>query len=305
MAANSKIEWTHSTFNPHWGCARVSPGCEHCYAETFAHRLGLKVWGANADRREFGDKHWTEPLKWDKAAAKAGERHRVFCASMADVFEDHPVAQRSRDRLWPLIKSTPNLDWLLLTKRPENIARMLPADWGTGYANVWLGTTVEDRKRKGRIDELRAVPAAIHFLSLEPLLEDPDLGDDDLAGIDWVIVGGESGHGARRFDVTWARSIISQCRAAGVAVHVKQLGAFVVDRNDAFDTCSVPPEDDSQWPWHDRDPDDIEDNINGFREEYQGAPVRVHLRDKKGGDWNEWPADLRVREYPIVREVCQ
>lgn len=117
MGADSKIQWTHHTFNPWWGCARVSPGCEHCYAERDAARWGTK-WGVNAERRFFGDKHWAEPLKWNRAAGKARETRRVFCASMADVFEDREDLAPHRARLYKLIESTPCLVWQLLTKRP-------------------------------------------------------------------------------------------------------------------------------------------------------------------------------------------
>lgn len=146
MSEHSSIEWTDHTFNPWWGCARVSPACEHCYAETFSKRLGQKIWGVRAERRFFGDPHWREPLKWDRRAAKIGERHRVFCGSMCDIFEDRRDLDVHRERLWRLMAETPNLDWLLLTKRPENVALMAP--WREPWPfNVWLGTTVEDQNR--------------------------------------------------------------------------------------------------------------------------------------------------------------
>jgi protein gp37 len=217
MGESTKIEWCHHTFNPWWGCVRVSPGCEHCYAESFAKRVGQKVWGVKSPRRFFGDKHWAEPLKWNKAAAEAGERHRVFCASMADVFEDRRDLDEHRERLWSLIRQTPHLDWLLLTKRPENFKALLPADWGDGYRNVWLGTTAEDQKRlMDRLQHLLVTPAAVRFLSCEPLLEQLDLYFFEAAVLDWIIVGGESGPGSRPFDVEWARD-------------VKQLGGHFMD----------------------------------------------------------------------------
>jgi len=123
---STEIAWTHSTWNPWWGCTKVSPGCKRCYAETFAKRVGFKVWGQDGERRAFGNKHWAEPLRWNAEAEKAGERRRVFCASMADVFEDHSVAIAERPRLWSLIERTPMLDWLLLTKRPENVDLLGP-----------------------------------------------------------------------------------------------------------------------------------------------------------------------------------
>lgn len=229
MGADSKIEWTHHTWNPWWGCARVSPGCEHCYAEAFAKRTGHSVWGVKNERRHFGESVWSKPLAWDKAAATAKERHRVFCASMADVFEDRSDLVADRARVFDLIERTPNLDWLLLTKRPHNMNDMAPTSWRTGWPpNVWAGTTVEDQKRRGRIADLRNVPARVRFLSCEPLLERVDLGGL-LEGIHWVIVGGESGGGARRFDTCWADAIIDAARVSGAAVHVKQLGAHPIE----------------------------------------------------------------------------
>jgi protein gp37 len=217
VSFDSLIEWTHSTFNPWWGCVKVSPGCEHCYAESAANRYGHHVWGSKMPRRFFSDEYWAKPLKWNAAAAKLCERHRVFCASMADVFEDRRDLDIERAKLWRLIEQTPALDWLLLTKRPENMPRLLPGVIGR---NMWLGTTVEDVKRKERIDILRNVPAFTRFLSVEPLLE--DLGALDLRGIDWVIVGGESGHGARPMNEDWVRSIRDQCVSAGVRFFYKQ-----------------------------------------------------------------------------------
>src|SRR5258708_7584279 len=117
MGKNSHIEWTHHTFNPWWGCTKVSPACDNCYAEAWAKRVGNDVWGSKAPRRFFSDSHWKEPLKWQAQAAEEEERARVFCASMADVFEARPELDAPRARLWKLIESTPNLDWLLLTKR--------------------------------------------------------------------------------------------------------------------------------------------------------------------------------------------
>jgi protein gp37 len=156
-----------------------------------------------------------------------GERHRVFCNSLADVFEDRPDLSAPRHRLWRLILDTRHsLDWLLLTKRPENF-NMIPLSLAD---SVWLGVSVEDRKNKHRIDILRQTPAALRFLSLEPLLE--DLGELDLTGISWCIIGGESGPGARRCDVDWIRKIVWQCQAASIPVFVKQLGAHVIENGE-------------------------------------------------------------------------
>ena len=145
MAKNSRIEWTTHTFNPWWGCVKLSPACKHCYAESWARRVGKSVWGTKAPRRFFGDKHWSEPLKWNNEAAHAGIRARVFCASMADVFEDRDELDVWRERLWRLIAETPALDWLLLTKRPDLVSKKTP--WGKNWpSNIWLGTTVENQR---------------------------------------------------------------------------------------------------------------------------------------------------------------
>src|SRR5687767_5634241 len=128
MAKDSRIEWTHHTFNPWWGCVKVSPACAHCYAESWAHRLGAKLWGRDAPRRFFNDEHWKHPIRWNSEAERAGVRRRVFCASMSDVFEIRAELNPWRAKLWPLIERTPWLDWLLLTKRPQNIQRMAPWD---------------------------------------------------------------------------------------------------------------------------------------------------------------------------------
>lgn len=237
MGESSKIEWTDHTFNPWWGCVRVSPGCEHCYAETFDKRVGGHHWGpaATTERRFFGEKHWTEPYKWDAEARKDGVRRKVFCASMADVFEDNPLLEQQRNNLFTLIERTPDLDWLLLTKRPENIVDMMPARWRTAdqwQANVWFGTTVESQEYADkRIPELLKVPAALRFLSCEPLLGPVDLREwwhpiDGLAvltGPQWVITGGESGPGKRFCDPDWMRLLRDQCRAAGVPFFMKQM----------------------------------------------------------------------------------
>ncbi len=235
MAADSKIEWCRHTFNPWVGCTRLTPACDFCYAESWARRTGQpQLW--QGERRRTTASNWQQPIRWNKAAAAAGERHRAFCASLADVF-DNQVPTRWRDDLWHLIDQTPSLDWMLLTKRPENIAKMLPTpaigapEWEDGWPNVWLGTTVEDAARKRRIDVLRRVPARVRFLSCEPLLE--DLGAIDLTGIQLVIVGGESGPKARPMHPAWARSIHDQCATAGVAFFFKQWGEFLPE-DDAY-----------------------------------------------------------------------
>lgn len=234
MAENSNIEWTDHTFNPWIGCQKVSPGCDHCYAETWDAR-GLqgqaKRWGPHADRTRTSAANWRKPLAWDKAAAAAGKRARVFCASLADVFDNHSsIRLEWRDDLWKLIAATPNLDWLLLTKRPQNVARIVPG-WMAPHSwpeNVWLGTTAENQTEADRrIPHLLAVPARVRFLSCEPLLGPVSLSSYGTgASINWVICGGESGTGARPMHPDWARSLRDQCQAAGVAFFFKQWGEF-------------------------------------------------------------------------------
>jgi protein gp37 len=224
MADKTLIAWTTRTMNMWWGCTKVSPGCKNCYADTLASRYGHDVWGANKPRRTFGQKHWDEPLKWNREAAAKGERERVFCGSMMDWAEDHPTAIAEFKRAWPLIRATPWLDWQLLTKRPENILSRLPDDWGTGYANVWMGTSIENNDYVWRADELRKVPAVVRFVSYEPALG--PLDKLDLTGIHWVIYGGESGAGYRREDKQWARDIMARCRDAGVAFFHKQSASY-------------------------------------------------------------------------------
>ena len=181
-------------------------------------------WEPGAERKRTSIQNWNKAHAWNRKAQAAGRRFRVFASSMADVF-DNQAPEEWRDDLFEVIRSTPHLDWLLLTKRPQNIARMLPADWRDGYANVWLGTTVEDMARaRQRIPVLQSVPAVVRFLSCEPLLEGLDL-NPWLArgGVHWVIAGGESGPGFRPVDADWMRSLRFQCIASGTAFFAKQM----------------------------------------------------------------------------------
>lgn len=307
MGIETEIAWTDHTFNPWWGCVRVSEGCRFCYAESWDKRYGGKNWGPQAPRRFFGDKHWNEPLRWNRDAEIAGVQRRVFCASMADVFEDRRDLDAQRERLWKLIDATPHLDWQLLTKRPENMTRLAPSSWLNGWPpHVWAGTTAEDQQRADeRTRELLKVPAAVRFLSCEPLLgpvtlwsdvegvlrgpavivsggmtvstphEHSEGYDDSQPGIDWVIVGGESGPGARQMRLAWARDLIAQCKSAGVACFTKQLGA--APTTVTLDAAGFPRTTAGGDPW---------------------PATLVKLKSRKGGDMEEWPADLRVREFP-------
>lgn len=341
---NSKIGWTDHTFNPWRGCTKVSPGCANCYAETMSHRnpKTLGVWGPQGTRVVASEAAWKEPLKWNEKAKAAGERHRVFCASMADVFEDwgwrilnhdgdvmrynllsgdwgvwpgrateHDflVMQNIRARLFKLIDATPHLDWLLLTKRPENVLRMMPdylpchcriPEWeGAGNhspncdvfkprPNVWIGTTVENQQMADkRIPHLLKIPAAVRFLSCEPLLgplnlelylQYPPMTDgykmtftcQEWRGIDWVIVGGESGGKARPFYLQWAREIRDQVKGSDAALFVKQMGSNPID----IDRMPIP-----SGGIYDR-------------------RIPLKLAHSKGENPAEWPEDLRVQEFP-------
>ena len=230
MAENSKIEWTDHTFNPWIGCQHVSPGCDHCYAEAMMDkRYGRVEWGPHGERKRTSEANWRQPLIWNRKARQFkrehGRRPRVFCASLADVF-DNKVQESWRKELFALIRQCRRLDWLLLTKRPQNIAKMLPPDWGDGYANVWLGITAEDQLHYDqRWPRLSMIPAAVKFVSYEPAigpLRLPKRGPYP----DWLISGGESGGGARPMDPQWARNIIADCRRYGVAPFHKQWGTY-------------------------------------------------------------------------------
>jgi protein gp37 len=309
MGKNSAISWTHHTFNPWWGCTKVSEECEHCYAETLAKRFGFG-WGREAEPRLFGDQHWNDPIRWNREAEKAGDRKRVFCGSMCDVFEEREgkvgaLLDELRVRLWKLIPETPWIDWLLLTKRPENIPRMLPfieigGERSARFGNVWLGTTIGTAKAwRQRALALAEVPSAVHFWSCEPLLEPVAIlcprcdgsGNDHRAGDgggcsgdfpDLVIVGGESGANARPCHVEWIRSIQRQCREADVACWTKQLGANAI--GDGYDLSDETV----------RDLD-----AAGCDTLYEQA--KLQLRDRAGADPSEWPADLRYREMPEAK----
>ena len=226
MARDSAIEWTTHTFYAWWGCTKVSPACRGCYAEGIGKWLWPDpLWGPGADRRMLGDANWKQPLAWDRKAGQAGTRARVFCSSMSDVFEDRRDLDPARERLWALIAATPNLDWLLLTKRPEAVARLVP--WNRHWpANVWIGITAENQRYLDeRMAELARIPAVVRFISAEPLLGPLDLRrwSDKL---DWVITGGETGGKARASSPAWFRSLLIQCVQSEIEFHFKQWGEW-------------------------------------------------------------------------------
>lgn len=241
MAENSAISWTDHTFNPWWGCTKVSPGCDHCYAESFDRRVGGSHWGSGAPRRLVKD--WTKPRKWNREAERTGVLPWVFCASMADVF-DNEVPLEWRGRLWDLVRETPALRWIFVTKRIGNAVKMLPADWPDAFGHCGLVSTIVNQAEADRdIPKLLATPAAWRGLSMEPLLG-PVVLDAEYLGVllgkypfpklerlhrttvldmlDWVIVGGESGAGFRPIAEGWALDLMRQCAEAGVSFHFKQ-----------------------------------------------------------------------------------
>lgn len=285
MGQTTGISWTHHTANFWIGCQKVSPGCEHCYAEhdtpTRTRRAkGLELWGPpKTTPRDRTKGAWKDVLKWNRDAERDGVRRRLFVSSLADIFEDHPMVAPWRAEALALLESCTSLDVQLLTKRPQNIRAMVPSAWLTSWpAHVWVGCTVEDQKRaEQRIPHLLVVPARVRFLSSEPLLEAVDLtaipyagatlnaltghvaGPDDVTPerVQWVIVGGESGPGARPFALEWARGFVAQCREAGVPCFVKQMGDNAV--------------------------------VGG---------ERVRFVAHAGQQPDEWPADLLVQEFP-------
>ena len=252
MGQTTKIEWCDHTWNPWRGCAKVSPACDHCYAERQALRnpAVLGQWGDSGTRTHASAAYMDLPYRWNRAARKAGVRRRVFCGSLMDFFEDNMQIESDRRRAWQVIQDCTALDWLLLTKRPKNFARMLP--WCDGSdvrvrPHVWLGVTVENQAMADeRIPLLLGAPAAVRFLSCEPLVGPisfrwapwtkpavyPDGGSteshlDGMRGIDWVITGGESGRDARPMHPGWVGGLRNQCQAAGVPFFFKQWGEWL------------------------------------------------------------------------------
>jgi protein gp37 len=225
MGEKTEIAWCDSTFNPWIGCQKVSAGCDNCYAETLMDKRYHKVeWGPHGERKRTSEANWKLPLRWNKAAKASGQRPRVFCASLADVF-DNQVDQSWRIDLFDLIGDTEHLDWLLLTKRPENIAKMLPTNWNVeDYANVWLGTTCEDQAAYDRRwPILQKIPAKVRFISYEPAIGPLDIrvGLDPYP--DWIICGGESGVGFRPMHESWAQDVRYDCGVVGLPFFMKQM----------------------------------------------------------------------------------
>lgn len=224
---NSGIEWTDHTFNPWIGCAKVSAECKYCYAETMAERFKHAEWGVNGTRRKTSKQNWAKPKQWNREAENTGKRFKVFCASMADVFEARADLDSMRTELFNLISECRNLDWLLLTKRPEKIRGMVPSGWLSEWPeHVWIGTSAGTQDTAvERLPELLQIPAKIRFVSAEPLLGPVDL-TPWLGEISWVIGGGESGISARPMDAAWIRSLRDETKRANQAFFFKQWGQW-------------------------------------------------------------------------------
>lgn len=238
MAGNTEVDWAKHSFNLWWGCVMASIACMLCYAEAMAKRFGV-IWGKGQRRKFNDDAYWQAPFKWNAQAAKANRRDRVFCSSMSDVFEsestmhddDVPLAKDARERLWGVIEATPNLIWMLLTKRPENIMRMLPERWHAQLPdNVWVGTTTENQKTADtRIPELLKVPAVVRFISYEPARGPLDIRRYLATGLHWVIAGGESGHvkSVHASHPQWYYDVRDQVLKAGQSFYFKQWGEWI------------------------------------------------------------------------------
>lgn len=241
---NSQIEWTHHTFSPWRGCTKVSAGCTNCYAETMAksNPAILGEWGPNGTRVIASESYWLQPISWNKEAEAAGKRRRVFCAPLCDVFEGPdtmpsevwPQVSAARRRLYYLIEETSQLDWLLLTKRPEHVSTLIPTRWSQRLPdNVWIGTSVENQAAADeRMPHLLNIPARVRFLSCEPLIGHVNLTKWILdvrtkCPISWIIVGGESGPCARPMHPEWVRALRNQATATGIAFLFKQWGEWI------------------------------------------------------------------------------
>lgn len=260
MGKNSGIEWTEHTFNPWWGCTKVSAGCTNCYAETWAKRTGGPgIWGADAGRRFFKPKHFNDPTRWNRKAQQAGEYARVMCGSMCDIFEVHQDPEvnaemdKARAKVWDLIALTENLIWILVTKRPENAGKLTPVEWFYGWPpNVWVMATMETQAMaEKRLPWLESIPAVVRAVSAEPLvgrldprvlrcqrcsgsglvsvgqsLQDCPTCHHTGISVNWIVAGGESGAKARPMDPDWLRDLRDFSLAYDIPYFFKQWGEW-------------------------------------------------------------------------------
>jgi protein gp37 len=228
MGETTAIDWTDSTFNCWWGCTKIDPACDKCYAARDSKRYGFDLWGPGKPRRTFGEKHWNEPVKWNARAEKEGRRHRVFVASMADVFDiDGP--EEERKRLFVLIANTPWLDWQILTKRPERMRDYLNALPGAPWPNIWAIVSAGNQTTLDKFAPfLMETNAVVRGISWEPALGPMDFTKyfshcyAPESGLHWIVGGDESGSGGREAKEDWYRAVRDQCNEAGVAFFIKQ-----------------------------------------------------------------------------------
>lgn len=290
----SNIQWTHYTFNPWLGCRKVAPECLNCYIVTTP-PFRFRKLTHGAVRTRTAESTWKQPLAWNRAAAKEGTRRRVFCASLSDWLDDESVPIEWLCDLLKLIRETPHLDWLLLTKRPQNWKpRMLAASkagslfafgWLGGIGmdfppNVWIGISAGADQAAAL-----AIPARIHFLSCEPMLKPMDT--THAAGFSWIIFGGESGKQARPVDIGWIRRGMEFCAENEIACFVKQMGAkpYFPIRGNMMRSGT------DEMQFHSKAKSQFILDVNQMKN-FQT------LADSHGGDMEEWPEDLRVREFP-------
>ena len=223
MGRTTSISWTGATYNPWHGCQKISPGCSRCYMYQDKIRYGQDP------TQIIRSKHATfvAPLKWQREVERGervGHERLVFTCSWSDFFIEE--ADAWRPEAWDIIRATPNLTYQVLTKRPERIAACLPPDWGQGWPHVWIGVSVENRRWLSRLEMLREIAAAVRFASFEPLLAYLGGIDDYLEGLDWAIVGAESGPKRRPMPLHWLTSLVDQCQAANIPTWVKQGSAL-------------------------------------------------------------------------------
>jgi len=224
MAETSKIEWTDSTFNPWIGCQKISAGCDHCYAEAMNRfrKWNGGEWGPRAPRGRTSEQNWHKPIQWNREAERSGVRRKVFTASLAD-WLDKKADQRWREDLADLIRTTPMLDWLLLTKRIENYERYAPWRPKEIPRNVWLGVTCEDQAAFDRRWPIASeLPATVHFVSYEPAIGPLTVAEVRVPP-EWIICGGETGAGARRMKKRWARNLLRECEELSISFFMKQM----------------------------------------------------------------------------------
>lgn len=317
MSEFSKIEWTDHTFNPWWGCVRVSPACRFCYADSQARRYGHEVWRKRGPRRMLSDANWAKPLKWNRDAERAGVPAKVFCASMADVFEDHPDVAEPRKRLWDVIDATPWLRWQLLTKRPENVASMAP--WGNDWPdNVWLGTSVETQRfADQRIPVLLDVPAKVRFLSCEPLLGPLNIWNWLERGVpdtDCDVCGDERfadeigvGHDRFIYNEDRSQEIGEEWCTGPTTRAVPRSIDWVIAGGESGPKARTTELEWVRWlVQHCREagvaPFVKQLGTAWAKDERVGGRSLFAQGDRKGGNPEHWPADLHVREFPVTND---